>query len=77
MSTAPNGFEEALVILNAALAGLAKVGPISAIVSGVVTPQVQMALAFVSIIQAAQAAVIATTGQPIDLTKIPLETPVS
>lgn len=65
-----------LLILNAALAGLAKVGPISAVVNGIVSPEIAQAVAFLSIIQTAQAAVVASSGQPIDLTRIPLESPV-
>lgn len=56
-----------LLILNAALAGLAVVPGVGA---GAIAAEY-----FIQIIQAGMAAYQKETGQPIDLTKIPLETP--
>ena len=56
-----------LLILQSALTGLAAV-PVTA-------PAAIAVEAFVKIIQAATQAYQQETGQPIDLTKIPLETP--
>ena len=58
-----------LAIIDAALKGLAAVP--------VVGGAAQLADIFVSIIKNGMAAYQAETGQPLDLTKIPLETPVS
>ena len=58
-----------LLIIQTALAGLAVV-PGGAIISA-------EAMAFVKILQAGVQAYQAETGQPLDLTKIPLETPVA
>lgn len=55
-----------LMILNAALAGLAVVQPQDA----------ALAEAFVKVIQTGMTAYQSITGQPIDLTKIPTETKV-
>ena len=57
-----------LAIIQAALAGLAAV-PGGAVASGV-------GLAFIQILQNGMAAYQAETGQPLDLTKIPIETQV-
>jgi len=75
--SAQAGFQEAMLILNMALAGIAKLPVIGPAVQGTISADVTMALAFVSIIQTAQAAVKATSGQAIDLTRIPFENPVS
>jgi hypothetical protein len=56
-----------LLILNAALTGLAAV-PVTAVPAAI-------AESFVQIVMAGLQAYQQETGQPIDLTKIPLETP--
>ena len=75
-SPASAGFNEALLIINAALAGIGKLPLLGPTVEGTISADAKMALAFVSIIQTAQNAVKATTGKPIDLTLIPFETKV-
>lgn len=77
VTPAQAGLQETLMIINAALAGIGKLPVLGPVIQGTITVNAAMALAFVSIIQTAQAAVKATTGQAIDLTKIPLETPVA
>jgi hypothetical protein len=58
-----------LLIIQTALAGLAAV-PGGAVLSA-------EGMAFVKILQAGVSAYQAETGQPLDLTKIPLETPIA
>lgn len=58
-----------LIILQTALVGLSAV-PGGQVAAGA-------GLAFTQIIQAAMQAYQAETGQPLDLTKIPLETPIA
>lgn len=58
-----------LTIIQAALAGLASI-------KGNTGVDAQIASAFVTIIQNGMAAYQAATGQPLDLTKIPIEAPV-
>lgn len=58
-----------LAIIQAALAGLASL-------KGTVGVDAQIGQSFITIIQNGMAAYQAATGQPLDLTKIPLETPV-
>lgn len=57
-----------LAIIQAALAGLSTI-PAAGVAAGA-------GLAFVQIIQSGMAAYQAETGKPLDLTQIPLETPV-
>jgi hypothetical protein len=63
---APSPVSWILLVLNAALAGLAIVEPGDA----------ALVKAFTTIIQSAMAAYQQNTGKPIDLTQIPIETPV-
>ena len=65
-----------LLIANAALAELDKI-PVTGVVASEVAAQGAQIVALVQIYQAAAAGVKATTGQGIDLTKIPLESPVA
>ena len=58
-----------LTIIQAALAGLTAI-------KGNVGVDAQIASAFVTIIQNGMAAYQQATGQPLDLTRIPFETPV-
>lgn len=58
-----------LMIIQAALQGLASL-------KGKVGVDAEIASAFTTIIQNGMAAYQAAAGQPLDLTKIPLETPV-
>jgi hypothetical protein len=64
------GVELILEILQAALGGLAALG------KSKVSVDAGIATSFVAIVQKAQAAYEAATGAPLDLTKIPIETPV-
>jgi len=59
-----------LAIIQAALAGLASI-------KGKVGTDASVASAFTTIIQNGMAAYEAAAGQPLDLTKIPIETKVS
>jgi len=71
MSTTPtptSKLQTILAIINAALQGLTLVPDIGG--------AAQLGLTFESILKNALAAYQAEAGQPIDLTKIPIETPV-
>jgi hypothetical protein len=59
-----------LTIIQAALTGLSSI-------KGNVGTDAQLAQAFLTIIQNGMSAYQSATGQPLDLTKIPLETPVA
>lgn len=64
----PSKLQTILAIINAALQGLTLVPAIG--------PAANLALTFETILRNALAAYQMEAGQPIDLTKIPLETPV-
>ena len=65
----PSKLSLILAIIQAALAGLTAVP--------VIGPEAALANAFLAILRNGLAAYQAETGQPLDLTKIPLETPVA
>ena len=62
-----NGF---LLIANAALAELERLGPINAVVGAQITAEASQAIAVYNIFHSAFSMVKQSSGQPIDLTKL-------
>lgn len=68
-----NGF---LLIANAALSELEKIGPINAVLGATITAETAQAVAIYNIFHAAFSVVKQSSGQPIDLTRLGQETTV-
>jgi hypothetical protein len=75
-NTPPSKVQNILNIINIALQGLTIAGSFTP-VAGAINAAVSLEQLFQNMLTNALAAYQAEVGQPIDLTKIPLETPVS